>query len=73
MNLLKPRGVYRDCCLAMPAIHALAEGYDVFIVSDASGGVTAEAHDMAVRRMVSPCISFARMTMTSARSPFPLF
>jgi nicotinamidase-related amidase len=55
----------------MPAIHALAEGYDVFIVSDASGGVTAEAHDMAVRRMVSPWISFARMT--SARSPFPLF
>lgn len=49
MNLLKPRGVYRDSCLAMPAIHALAEGYDVFIVSDASGGVTAEAHDMAVR------------------------
>jgi nicotinamidase-related amidase len=55
----------------MPAIHALAEGYDVFVVSDASGGVTAEAHDMAVRRMVSQCISFARMT--SARSPFPLF
>ena len=71
MNLLKPRGVYRDSCLAMPAIHALAEGYDVFIVSDASGGVTAEAHDMAVRRMVSQCISFARMT--SARGPFPLF
>ena len=35
MNLLKPRGVYRDSCLAMPAIHALAEGYDVFIVGDA--------------------------------------
>ena len=49
MNLLKPRGVYRDSRLAMPAIHALAEGYDVFIVSDASGGVAAEAHDMAVR------------------------
>jgi nicotinamidase-related amidase len=36
----------------MPVIQALGEGYDVFAVTDASGGVTAEAHDMAVRRMV---------------------
>jgi nicotinamidase-related amidase len=37
----------------MPAIQALGEGYDVFIVTDASGGVSLEAHDMAVRRMVA--------------------
>src|SRR6266852_372947 len=30
----------------------LGEGYDVYIVTDASGGVSVEAHDMAVRRMV---------------------
>jgi len=36
----------------MPVIQALGEGYDVFAVTDASGGVTAEAHDMAVRRLV---------------------
>jgi nicotinamidase-related amidase len=46
-------GLYTEICLAMPAIQALAEGYDVFIVTDASGGVTVEAHDMAVRRMVA--------------------
>ncbi len=45
-------GLYTEICLAMPAIHALAEGYDVFAVTDASGGVSLEAHDMAVRRMV---------------------
>ena len=45
--------LYTEICLAMPAIQALGEGYDVFIVTDASGGVTAEAHDMAVRRMVA--------------------
>jgi nicotinamidase-related amidase len=45
--------LYTEICLAMPAIQALADGYDVFIVTDASGGVSAEAHDMAVRRMVS--------------------
>ncbi len=31
---------------------ALWTGYDVYIVTDASGGVSVEAHDMAVRRMV---------------------
>ena len=45
--------LYTEICLAMPAIQALAEGYDVFIVTDASGGVTLEAHEMAVRRMVA--------------------
>ena len=46
-------GLYTEICLAMPAIQALAEGYDVFVVTDASGGVTVEAHDMAVGRMVA--------------------
>ena len=45
--------LWTEICLAMPAIQALADGYDVFIVTDASGGVSAEAHDMAVRRMVA--------------------
>lgn len=44
--------LWTEICLAMPAIQALGEGYDVFIVTDASGSVSAEAHDMAVRRMV---------------------
>ena len=46
-------GLWTEICLAMPAIQALGEGYDVFIVTDASGGVSLEAHDMAVRRMVA--------------------
>ncbi len=46
-------GLYTEICVAMPAVQALAEGYDVFVVTDASGGVSAEAHDMAVRRMAA--------------------
>lgn len=45
--------LWTEICLAMPTLHALAEGYDVFIVTDASGGVSVEAHDMAVRRMTA--------------------
>jgi nicotinamidase-related amidase len=44
--------LWTEMCLAMPAIQALGEGYDVYVVTDASGGVSVEAHDMAVRRMV---------------------
>lgn len=44
--------LWTEVCLAMPAIQALDEGYDVFVVTDASDGVSVESHDMAVRRMV---------------------
>ena len=44
--------LWTEICLAMPVIQALGEGYDVFIVTDASGGTSLEAHEMAVRRMV---------------------
>ncbi len=45
-------GFLTEICVAMPAIQAVGEGYDVFVVTDASGWRKAEAHDMAVRRMV---------------------
>src|SRR3989475_2453105 len=44
--------LWTEICLAMPAIQALGDGYEVHIVTDASGGVSPEAHDMAVRRLV---------------------
>ena len=43
--------LWSEICLAMPAIQAAGEGYEVYAVTDASGGVSAEAHEMAVRRM----------------------
>ncbi|MEV4016823.1 hydrolase [Nonomuraea angiospora] len=45
-------GLWTEICVAMPAIQAAGEGFEVFAVTDASGGVSKEAHDMAVRRMV---------------------
>jgi nicotinamidase-related amidase len=44
--------LWTEICLAYPVIQSLADGYDVFFVTDASGGVSREAHDMAVLRMV---------------------
>ncbi|MFI6701250.1 hydrolase [Streptomyces sp. NPDC050509] len=45
-------GLWTEVCVAMPAIQAAGEGFDVFVVTDASGGVSKESHDMAVRRMI---------------------
>jgi len=45
--------LWSEMCLAQPAIHAMGEGYDVYAVTDASGGVSPEAHDMAIRRLVA--------------------
>src|ERR1700752_4572118 len=44
--------LWTEICLAMPAIQAAGEGYEVYAVTDASGGVSVEGHEMAVRRMV---------------------
>ena len=44
--------LWSEICLAFPAIHALGEGYDVFVVTDASGGVSVEAHERAIQRLV---------------------
>ncbi|MEV7084413.1 hydrolase [Streptomyces sp. NPDC093085] len=44
-------GLWTEVCVAMPAIQAAGEGFEVFVVTDASGGGSAESHDMAVRRM----------------------
>ena len=45
--------LWSEMCLAQPAIHAMGDGFDVYAVTDASGGVSPEAHDMAIRRLVA--------------------
>lgn len=45
-------GQWTEVCLAMPVLSALADGYEVYVVSDASGGASREAHDMAMQRMI---------------------
>jgi nicotinamidase-related amidase len=44
--------LWTEVCLATAAISALDDGLEVYIVTDASGGVTVEAHETAVERMV---------------------
>lgn len=43
--------LWTEACLLFPALSALEEGFEVYMVTDASGGTTLEAHDAALRRM----------------------
>lgn len=45
-------GLYTEVCVAMPTIQALGEGWDVTVVTDACGGVSHEAHEVAIQRMI---------------------
>jgi len=44
--------LWTEICLAFPVIHALGDGYEVYFVTDASGGVSLEAHEMGIQRMI---------------------
>lgn len=46
-------GLWTEVCLVMPALSALAQGYEVYVVADASAGVTPAAHEHAMRRMAA--------------------
>jgi nicotinamidase-related amidase len=45
-------GLWTEVCLSMAVLSALGDGYDVYIVPDASGGGDAESHTLGVERMV---------------------
>lgn len=44
--------LWTEVCLNMPTLEMLREGYEVYIVEDASGGTTTAAHQTAMQRLV---------------------
>lgn len=45
-------GLWTSLCIVGPALSAKADGYDVYVITDASGDVSTEAHEMAIKRMI---------------------
>ena len=45
-------GLWTSVCIVGPALSALEEGYEVYVVADACGDISAEAHERAMQRMI---------------------
>ena len=43
--------LWTEACLTFPALDALKEGHEVYVVADAVGGTSVQAHEMALRRI----------------------
>jgi nicotinamidase-related amidase len=52
----KPRivlaGLWTSVCIVGPAVSALDQGFEVYVIADACGDVSDEAHERAIARMV---------------------
>jgi nicotinamidase-related amidase len=44
--------LWTEVCLTFPALEAMAAGYEVYAVADASGGTSQMAHDMSMQRII---------------------
>jgi nicotinamidase-related amidase len=45
-------GLWTSVCVVGPTLSALEQGYEIYVIADACGDVTPEAHDRAMDRMV---------------------
>ena len=45
-------GLWTEVCLVFPALNLLKEGYEVYALSDASGGTSADAHERGMQRVI---------------------
>lgn len=45
-------GLWTSVCIVGPALSAMAEGYEVYVIADACGDVSPEAHERAMQRMI---------------------
>ncbi|TXJ00792.1 MAG: hydrolase [Chryseobacterium cucumeris] len=45
-------GLWTSVCIVGPVLSAIDEGYDVYVITDASGDISKEAHDQSITRMV---------------------
>ena len=45
-------GLWTEVCLVFPALDLLREGYEVYALSDASGGTSVDAHERGMQRVI---------------------
>ena len=45
-------GLWTSVCIVGPALSALSQGFEIYVIADACGDVSAEAHERAMQRMI---------------------
>jgi nicotinamidase-related amidase len=45
-------GLWTSVCIVGPALSALDQGFEVYVIADACGDVSTEAHERAIERMI---------------------
>jgi len=45
-------GLWTSVCIVGPVLSALDQGFEVYVIADASGDISAEAHERAMQRMI---------------------
>lgn len=45
-------GLWTSVCIVAPALSALEQGFEVYVIADACGDITEEAHERAMERMI---------------------
>lgn len=45
-------GLWTETCVALPTVQAIHDGYEVYVVEDCCGDVSALSHDNAMQRMI---------------------
>ncbi len=68
-------GLWTEVCVTLPTLDMLREGFNVYPVADAIGGITHESHEAALHRMINHgadpinAISFASEIMRNWARP----
>jgi nicotinamidase-related amidase len=45
-------GLWTSVCIVGPVLSAIQDGYEVYVITDACGDISDEAHEMAIHRMI---------------------
>jgi nicotinamidase-related amidase len=61
-------GLWTEVCVSFPTIQMIADGYEVYVPTDACGDVSMEAHERAVQRIIQA----GAVPMTSLQYLFEL-
>lgn len=65
-------GLWTSVCISDPALSALDQGFEVYVITDACGDVSVEAHERAMQRMIQ-ARAYPRSTSHEQERPMKIY